>query len=217
MISIIQAAGWPIWPLIMCSVVGLALIGERLWTLRAEQVTPAGLPERVIKAWVGGGAGAALQVCDNSVMGRIFAASIAAGTDEQAMRYAAVQTGRLQSALLNKHLAAIATIASIAPFLGLLGTVIGMIEMFNAQAAGMGGQADPSAMAAGISVALYNTAFGLMVAVPALLAWRFLRAKVDAFVLQLEMGAEQLLQVRASQSRRRASAARERAQEASAR
>lgn len=200
MISIIQAAGWPIWPLIMCSVVGLALIGERLWALRSARVTPTGLPKRVSEAWVRGGAGRALEACDQSVMGRILAASIAAGADEQAMRYAALQAGRVHSASLNKHLAGIATIANIAPFLGLLGTVIGMIDMFNAQAAGSGGQADPSAMAAGISVALYNTAFGLMVAVPALLAWRFLRAKVDAFVMQLEMGAEQLLQVRASQA-----------------
>lgn len=207
MISIIQAAGWPIWPLIMCSVVGLALIGERLWALRVERITPAGLPERVIKAWVSGGAAPALEVCDNSVMGRIFASGIAAGADEQAMRYATLQTGRVQSALLNKHLTAIATIASVAPFLGLLGTVIGMIDMFNAQAAGVGGQADPSAMAAGISVALYNTAFGLMVAIPALLAWRFLRARVDSFVMQLEMGTEQLLQVRATQVRKSIGAA----------
>ena len=203
MISIIQAAGWPIWPLIVCSIVGLALIGERLMALRTATVTPPGLPAQVIKAWVGGGAGAALEACDNSVMGRIFASSIAAGADEQAMRYAALQTGRLQTALLNKHLPAIATIATIAPFLGLLGTVIGMIEMFNAQAMGIGGQAEPSAMAAGISVALYNTAFGLMVAVPALMAWRFLRAKVDALVMQLELGTEQFFQVCARQAQGR--------------
>jgi biopolymer transport protein ExbB len=99
-------------------------------------------------------------------------------------------------------LSGIATVASIAPFLGLLGTVIGMIDMFNAQALGQAGQADPSALAGGIAVALYNTAFGLMIAVPALLAWRVLRARVDDLVMQLELGTEQLLNVM-TQSRKR--------------
>jgi biopolymer transport protein ExbB len=193
LITIIQAAGWPIWPLIMCSVVGLALIVERAWVLRQPTVTPPGLPERVIKAWVQRGAPGALAACDNSSMGRILAAAIAAGPQPAAMTQAGAQAGRLQVALLNKHLSGIATVASIAPFLGLLGTVIGMIDMFNAQAIGQAGQADPAALAAGIAIALYNTAFGLMVAVPALLAWRVLRARVDAMVMQLELGTEQVL------------------------
>ena len=200
--SIIQAAGWPIWPLIVCSIVGLALIAERFWVLRAGKVITPGLQTKVTKLWLQQGPAAALSACGNSVMGKIFAAAIAQTPHEDAMRQAALQTGRLQAAALNKHLSGIATVASIAPFLGLLGTVIGMIDMFNAQALGQAGQADPSALAGGIAVALYNTAFGLMFAVPALLAWRVLRARVDDLVMQLELGTEQLLNVM-TQSRKR--------------
>jgi biopolymer transport protein ExbB len=181
--SIIQAAGWPIWPLIVCSIVGLALIAERFWVLRAGKVITPGLQTKVTKLWLQQGPAAALSACGNSVMGKIFAAAIAQTPHEDAMRQAALQTGRLQAAALNKHLS-------------------GMIDMFNAQALGPAGQADPSALAGGIAVALYNTAFGLMIAVPALLAWRVLRARVDDLVMQLELGTEQLLNVM-TQSRKR--------------
>jgi biopolymer transport protein ExbB len=97
---------------------------------------------------------------------------------------------------LQRYLGAIATVASAAPLLGLLGTVIGMIEIFGSQAGPGGltpGGGDPAQLAHGISVALYNTAFGLMIAVPALIAWRFFRARADALILQLEIAAEQFL------------------------
>lgn len=202
-IGIIQAAGWPVWPLIICSIVGLALVLERAWALRTHAVAPVGLPDRVIKTWLNQGQQSAQKACGNSVLGHILAAAIAASSSEEAMRQAALQAGRAQTAALNKYLSGIATIATIAPFLGLLGTVIGMIDMFNAQAMGQAGQADPAAIAAGIAIALYNTAFGLMVAIPALLAWRLLRSRVDAFVIQLEVGAEQLIQLRVSAGKRR--------------
>jgi biopolymer transport protein ExbB len=102
------------------------------------------------------------------------------------------EAGQLAVTEMQRYLSALATIASAAPLMGLLGTVIGMIEIFSAQGLNTGTESmtDPTAMAHGISVALYNTAFGLMIAIPSLLVWRALRAKVDAYTLELEIEAE---------------------------
>ena len=97
-------------------------------------------------------------------------------------------TGRAVAHRLEKYLSALATIASAAPLLGLLGTVVGMIEIFGAQSPTTG--SNPEQLAHGISVALYNTAFGLIVAIPALIFWRYFRARVDGYILELELAAE---------------------------
>ena len=117
---------------------------------------------------------------------------------EADLRAAMEGSGRAVAHRLEKYLAALATIASAAPLLGLLGTVIGMIEIFGSQAGSGGvGQAmgggSPAQLAHGISVALYNTAFGLIVAIPALIFWRYFRARVDAYLLALELASEQFV------------------------
>lgn len=198
MFAIIQAAGWPIWFLVMCSVVALALIIERFVSLRTPKVIPDktleeaigisshGLPAPVVVT----------QLATSSVLGQVLASGLAAAEEdphirEHDLRDIMEASGRQAVHGLERYLPALATIASVAPLLGLLGTVIGMIEIFGAQAPS--GQTDPEQLAHGISVALYNTAFGLMVAIPALLFYRYFRARVDGYALVLEDASERFL------------------------
>ena len=199
MISIIQAAGWPIWPLILCSIVALALIIERLLTLRAKRVAPPTLVDEVI-----GVTRAALppadvvnKLAESSVLGTVLAAglrSIVADPriTEEALRQAFESAGRRAVHLLERYLNTLGTIATAAPLLGLLGTVVGMIEIFAAQGAG-GVAANPEQLGRGISIALYNTAFGLIVAIPAMMFYRYFRGRVDEFTLEMEHAAERLV------------------------
>jgi biopolymer transport protein ExbB len=198
--SIIQAAGWPIWPLIACSIIGLALIVERWINLQSSKVVPAELLDEAIQVSKHAVPDAQVlqQLAENSVFGRLLASGLEtlqnnpSATPEE-LRSSLESAGRLAAAQLQKYLGAIATIASAAPLIGLLGTVIGMIEIFGSQAASGGlspGGGNPEQLARGISIALYNTAFGLIVAIPALIAWRYFRGKVDQFLLEMEVGAE---------------------------
>ncbi len=212
MLSIIQAAGWPIWPLIACSVLALALILERFVALRAVRITPPQLLQEAMSVSSNGvpGPDVVAQLAQNSALGEVLASALQAlntnpRCSEADLRATVEGTGRAVAHRLEKYLTALATIASAAPLLGLLGTVIGMIEIFGAQvgAGGLGqamGGGNPAQLAHGISVALYNTAFGLMVAIPALIFWRYFRACVDAYLLTLELSADQfvrhLLQLR---------------------
>lgn len=201
MLSIIEAAGWPIWPLLAASVIALALIVERLLTLRRSRVLPAGVYEEAVAAVRQ--RRATPEAIDalhrGSPLGRILATAT-----RQAMRHAAggatparlaareavEDTGRAVAHDLERYLNALGTIASAAPLLGLLGTVIGMIEIFGSQG---GTGANPEQLAHGISVALYNTAFGLIVAIPALIFWRYFRRRVDDYVTELEARAAAFL------------------------
>ncbi len=201
LLSIIQAAGWPIWPLIICSVVGLALVIERFISLKTSKVAPPKLLDEAIMVSRNGipGPDVVTQLEQNSLLGTVLATGFrtfnnnpkATGDDLRANLEAA---GRQAAAQMQKYLGALATIASAAPLLGLLGTVIGMIEIFGSQAGdGLGvvpGGGNPGQLAHGISIALYNTAFGLIVAIPALIFWRYFRARVDEYVLTMEVAAE---------------------------
>ena len=202
--SIIQAAGWPIWPLIACSVLALALILERFAALRTARVAPAKLLDEAItvSSSTVPGPDVVGQLAQNSALGEVLASGLRAlqqnpKCSEADLRASMEGAGRSVAHRLEKYLSALATIASAAPLLGLLGTVIGMIEIFGSQAGGGGmGQAmgggNPAQLAHGISIALYNTAFGLMVAIPALIFWRYFRARVDAYLLTMELASEQL-------------------------
>jgi biopolymer transport protein ExbB len=195
--TIIQAAGWPIWPLLICSVVALALVIERMMSLRTHLVAPEGLLEQALKASQNNlpSEEAMQQLHDNSVLGRVLASGLHAMKDEplisaEDLRSSMESAGRKAAHELEKYLVALATIASAAPLLGLLGTVIGMIDIFGSQAPGT---SNPVQLAQGISIALYNTAFGLIIAIPALMFWRYLRGRVDAYVLGLELDAERFV------------------------
>lgn len=198
MISIIQAAGWPIWPLILCSIAALALIIERLSSLRPVRVAPAKLLDEVLTITRQSlpNEEVVRKLADNSVLGSVLAAGIRAASqdhvrDEAQLRQSFEAAGRAAVHQLERYLNALGTIASAAPLLGLLGTVVGMIEIFGAQSPTSG--TNPEQLAHGISVALYNTAFGLIIAIPSLMFYRYFRGRVDEFVLQLEMAAERLL------------------------
>ena len=203
--SIIQAAGWPIWPLIACSVLALALILERFAALRTARVAPAKLLDEAItvSSSTVPGPDVVGQLAQNSALGEVLASGLRAlqqnpKCSEADLRASMEGAGRSVAHRLEKYLSALATIASAAPLLGLLGTVIGMIEIFGSQAGGGGiGQAmgggNPAQLAHGISVALYNTAFGLIVAIPALIFWRYFRSRVDAYLLTLELASEQFV------------------------
>jgi biopolymer transport protein ExbB len=205
LLSIIQAAGWPIWPLIACSIIGLALVIERFIALKSSKVAPQKLLDEAIAVSRQGlpAADVVNQLEANSCLGEVLARGMRAlasnpRCSEEELRNAMEGAGRRVTAKLERYLPAIATIASAAPLLGLLGTVIGMIEIFGAQgggvAGGVGGSgANPAQLAQGISIALYNTAFGLIVAIPALIFWRYFRARVDDYLLTLELAADRMV------------------------
>lgn len=199
MLSIIQAAGWPIWPLIVCSLLAVALIIERFFSLKSNRIVPPKLLDEALRVSRTSVPSRDIvdQLDQNSALGEVLASGLRAlivnpRCTEEDLRATMEGSGREVAHRMERYLSALATIASSAPLLGLLGTVIGMIEIFGAQtpAAGAGG-ANPAQLAHGISVALYNTAFGLMVAIPSLIFWRYFRATVDAYLLTLELAADQ--------------------------
>ncbi len=198
MFSIIQAAGWPIWPLIVCSVVALALIIERLYHLRPSLVAPPKLLEEVVGVTRSTlpSADVVNKLADNSVMGEVLAAGLRAvivepRISEQSLRQSFENAGRAAIHRLERYLNTLGTIAAAAPLLGLFGTIVGMIEIFGSQSPTGGG--NPQQLAHGISIALYNTAFGLMIAIPALMFYRYFRGCVDSFQLNLELAAERMV------------------------
>jgi len=194
-LAIIEAAGWPIWPLILASVVAVAIIIERAYSLRTREVAPASLLLETIKTYQERGVTQDLitRLTDHSPMGRIFATALKnAHNSREVMKESIEESGRAVTHELDRFLTSLGTIASMAPLLGLLGTVIGMIEIFGAQT---GGGTNPGQLAHGISIALYNTAFGLIVAIPAMIFYRFFRAKVESLVVDMEQQAIKLVEI----------------------
>ena len=201
MFSIIQAAGWPIWPLIACSILGLALIIERFISLKVAKVAPPKLLDEVlaVSRTAVPAPDVVTQLEQNSALGEVLASGFRALNNnprcsESDLRSSIEGAGRVVTHRLERYLSTLATIASAAPLLGLFGTIVGMIEIFGAQAPTSGAPGgNPAQLAHGISIALYNTAFGLMVAIPALIFWRYFRARVDGYLLTLELASEQLV------------------------
>lgn len=198
MFSIIQAAGWPIWPLLACSVVALALIIERLYHLREPLVAPPTLLDEVISVSRNSlpSADVVAKLADNSVLGRVLAAGLRSviaepRITEEALRQNIENAGRIAVHGIERYLNALGTIAAAAPLLGLFGTVVGMIEIFGSQSPT--GGSNPQQLAHGISIALYNTGFGLMIAIPSLMFYRYFRGRVDTFELTMEIAAARLV------------------------
>ena len=191
--SIIQAAGWPIWPLIVASIVALALIFERLWSLRASVVAPAGMVEQVLAEVRQAGVTPELigKTAQRGPLGRLLAAGLAnIRAPRPVMKEAIEEVGHGVIHDLERFLTTLGTLAAMAPLLGLLGTVIGMIEIFGSQGAA---GSDPIMLARGISIALYNTALGLIVAIPSMIFYRHFRATVDSLVVEMEQQAIKLV------------------------
>ena len=194
--SLIQAAGWPIWLLIFASVVALALILERLWSLRQSVVAPQGMVDKVLAEYKHGGVTTELlaKTARRGPLGRVLATGLAnLKSPRPVMKEAIEEVGHLVTHDLERFLTPLGTIAAMSPLLGLFGTVVGMIEIFGSQTPT--GGSNPIILAHGISVALYNTAFGLIIAIPSMIFYRYYRGKVDALVMEMERQAIKLVEI----------------------
>lgn len=196
MLEIVQAGGWFMLPIIACSVVAVAIVLERLWTLQRARVLP---PHITAKAWT------CVQnneldaknlqaLHQSSPLGQILAAGLAHRFNSRDVLKESIEdSGRHVVHELQRYLNSLGTIASISPLLGLLGTVSGMIRSFTAiTAEGVG---NPTVLAGGISEALITTAAGLIVAIPALIAYRYLRGVIDSLVIEMEKESMRFLEV----------------------
>jgi biopolymer transport protein ExbB len=195
MFEIVTAGGIVMVPIILCSILAVAIALERLWTLREQRVVPVELTDKVWQ-WVENRALSDKQILalqHHSPLGRVLAAGLANRHRDRAVMIEAIEdAGRHVTHDLERFLNMLGTIAAISPLLGLLGTVTGMIRTFKAiTVAGVG---NPASMAGGIAEALITTAAGLLVAIPALVAYRYLRGRVDALVVQMEKESIKLVQ-----------------------
>jgi len=196
MFELIKAGGWVMWPIVLCSIAALAIIGERFWSLQKKYVAPPNLLAQA-RQWL------ARKELDetnlnlmrnSSPLGRILAAGLINRNHDRAIIKEAIENaGRHSVPELERYLRTLGTIAAISPFLGLFGTVIGMIQMFSG--IGTHGVGDPSIVANGISTALVATAGGLAVAIPSLMAYRYFRGRVDDLLLEMEQEAVKLVDI----------------------
>ncbi len=192
--EIILAAGWPIWPLIFASIIALAIIGERFWSLRAEIVAPNDLLPEVQKLLNQGTIkkDVIAKIKEHSLLGEIFASALNNSNSSAAhIKEAIEESGRSVNYKLEKYLSILGTIAAVAPLLGLLGTVIGMVDLFSSFTSS---GHDVAIFARGISVALYNTATGIIVAVPAMIFYRYFRSRVEDLIFDMEQQAIKLIE-----------------------
>lgn len=196
MLEIITAGGWLMVPIILCSIAALAIVAERFIALQKKRITPHNLVAQIWQLYKGGqlSADRVRAIRDGSPLGRVLAAGlINMHHNRDVMKESIEETGRQVVSELERYLNTLGTIASITPLLGLLGTVIGMIDVFAAiMAHGVG---DPGVLAGGISQALITTAAGLSVAIPSLMFYRYFRGRVDALVLKMEEEALKLVEV----------------------
>ncbi len=190
--SIVIQAGWPIWLLILVSIAGLAIVIERSLSLQIRRLAPPELTNQVIQM-VRAQADhpeAIEKLRKSSPLGQILAALLShRHLPANERRVVVEDTGRDVAFQLERYLPALATVATIAPLLGLFGTVIGMIEIF---AAYKPDGSDPTELARGISIALYNTGFGILIAIPAVIAHRHFKTRVQALLLKMEQSARQV-------------------------
>jgi biopolymer transport protein ExbB len=195
LLAILQAAGWPIWLLLIASIVALALIIERLIYLRRTKILPPPLLAEVIRVYHNGQVTPDIikTLEHSSPLGAVLAAALRnIDAPRDVMKESIEEAGRGVAHVLERFLTTLGTIASLAPLMGLFGTVVGMIEIFGAQNST---GTNPAQLAHGISVALYNTGFGLAIAMPALVFYRHFRALVDSFIIDMEAQAVKFVDV----------------------
>lgn len=194
MFELVKAGGWLMLPIIAASIVAMAIIFERFWSLKRDKVIPDQLVSKVWH-WVQQNqmtADRLRELREGSPLGEILAVGIVnANQDRQVMKDAIEDTGRHVALRLEKYLNTLGTIAAISPLLGLLGTVVGMIQVFSVMTSvGVG---DPGQLAGGISKALITTAAGITVAIPSLFFYRYFRGRVDELVVDMEQEALKLV------------------------
>ncbi|MBT6251206.1 MAG: MotA/TolQ/ExbB proton channel family protein [Nitrosomonadales bacterium] len=193
--EIIQAAGWPIWPLILTSVVSVAIVLERFWSLRKSQIIPEGLMVE-IKTMIkqDNFDDNKIDILKNSSpLGDVLAVAILKRKNSvEVIKSAIDERAGIIVHNLERYLGVLVTIATVAPLLGLFGTIIGMVELFSSFTSS---GHDVAVFARGISIALYNTAGGIVVAVPAMIAYRFFRSKIDNYLNEMEHYAIHLVEI----------------------
>ncbi|PXW86156.1 biopolymer transport protein ExbB [Nitrosomonas sp. Nm84] len=195
MLSLIQAAGWPIWPIIIASIVAMGIIVERMWTLRLSVISPKELLPRVLNEYKRNGVNLEMiaRLQQHSPLGEVLAAGLKnVKSSREVMKESIEESGRVVAHDLNRYLTTLGTIAALSPLMGLFGTLVGMIEIFGSNSPT---GSNPAQLAYGISVALYNAAFGILVAIPSMIFYRHFRAKVDGFVLEMELQALKLIEI----------------------
>ncbi len=196
MLELIKAGGIVMWPIMLCSVIALAIIAERFWSLQTKRICPKNLLAQVWQ-WQKSGELNPRKIQSlraGSHLGRILAAGLINRQHERyIMKESIEEAGRHVVHDLGRFLTTLGTIASISPYLGLLGTVIGMIQMFSSVTTG--GLGDPAALAGGISVALITTAAGLTVAIPALMFYRYFQGRIDELVINMEQEAIKMVEI----------------------
>ncbi|HKK16742.1 MAG TPA: MotA/TolQ/ExbB proton channel family protein [Gammaproteobacteria bacterium] len=196
MLELIKAGGWLMWPIILCSIISLAIVAERFWSLRKKRIAPKHLVAQVYQ-WekVGHLDNKRIKTLrTSSALGRILAAGLVNRRHPRdVMKESIEEVGRHVAHELERFLNTLGTIASITPLLGLLGTVIGMIKVFAVITTH--GVGDPSILADGISTALITTAAGLSVAIPSLMFHRYFRGKVDDLIITMEQEALKMVEV----------------------
>jgi biopolymer transport protein ExbB len=200
MYTILLAAGWPVWPLLITSVLALAILIERSWYLQKNRISPKHLITGAIQVADSGAlqntanlANATQTLAAAAPMGQLLACALAEKSKGNSRDTAMSQLTEVATDIslnLERYLGALSTIATLAPLLGLFGTVVGMIEIFGSSE---GGATNPQQLAHGISIALYNTAFGLLIAIPSYAGWKILKATIARRQRECETGLKQLL------------------------
>lgn len=194
MLDILIAGGWPMLPIVLCSAVMVAIVLERFWSLRRDAVLPPDLGDEV-RQWAHSrqlNEQHLQALTEGSPLGELFAAALSVrGRSREIVKERIEDSGRHVVHRMERFLSTLGTIALIGPLLGLLGTVIGLIDMFlTVMSAGVG---DPMQMAGGIGQALVCTAAGLVVAIPAYVLHRYFRSRVTGYCVEMEKQATQLL------------------------
>ena len=195
MFAILQAAGWPIWPLLITSIIAVALIIERSVMLRGSKIIPRDLLDQVLTVYQRQGVTEEVvtKLTADSPLGQVLAAGLRNHKSSRyVMKEAIDEAGRSAAHNLERFLTTLGTIATASPLLGLFGTVVGMIEIFGSQSPT---GTNPQQLAHGISVALYNTAFGIAISIPSLIFYRHFKNKVDGFVVVMEQAASRLVDI----------------------
>ncbi|GKS69694.1 biopolymer transport protein ExbB [Nitrosomonas sp. PY1] len=195
MLSLIQAAGWPIWPIIIASIVAVGIIIERMWALRLKIISPQDLVSKVFSEYQRNGVNSEMieRLKKHSPLGEVLAAGLKnIKKSREIMKESIEESGRAVAYDLSRYLTTLGTIAALSPLMGLFGTLVGMIEIFGSNSPT---GSNPAQLAYGISVALYNAAFGILVAIPSMIFYRYFRAKVDGFVLEMELQALKLIEM----------------------
>ena len=200
MLEIFQSGGLLMWPLLICSIIALAIVAERFWSLQKRNVAPADLLKQVLDHEKENRISDDLLklLVNSSPLGRLFAVGLVnRDHGREIMKEAIEEEGNIVVHELDRYLNTLGTIAAITPLLGLLGTVIGMIQVFTSitpevMSQGIG---DPTVLAAGISKALITTAAGLSIGIPALMFHRYFKGKVHALTVEMEQESVRLVEI----------------------